>query len=889
VASQKDLNPKVRRMWLFLSLGISSYFLGDLIWAYYENILGIDAFPSVADIFYLLFPLLMAAGLFIMPSASLSSRERWRYYFDMAIILITVFMSMWYFIIQPTAITSAGDLLSQIISVAYPIGDMIIIFGIVGGILQKPERNTQSALVYLFAGILFFVGADVAYAYTSLAETYVSGSWIDAGWYIAIALFLFAALRQMYRLPDDSQDSYGLRMVESFFHILPNISIVAGAVLTAAIVIFNFNSQATWLIVGAALSLILLIVRGALDYALQTKFVLAFALTAFVVASAISLIYYNTFIYESSQNFRSLAINAANLAALQQNGDELIRISSVEDPLYEKYRVQNIKIRSTDPRFVFVYTMRKDENGIYFVVDAGEPGEEGLAAFGERYDDASPTLSENFDTMTEAVADSEIYTDKFGSFLSAYAPIFTEDGTKVGVIGIDIDASTIVQNQRQILNQTIWIVVAASLLSLLLGYIAGNFLIKPVKQLTIDTGKFAEGDLSFRTNILTNDEVGKLGLSFNTMVNQIQSLVTGLEQRVNERTADLEGANQQVARRAKQFESISRVTHTISATRDLDSLLNQTTVAINREFGFYHIGIFLLDTAREYAVLSAANSAGGQKMLERSHRLKVGETGMVGFVTSTGRPRIALNTGTDAVFFNNPDLPETRSEIALPLRAGEEIIGALDVQSTEPNAFTQEDINILSSLADQVSIAIQNARQYEETRKALAESNSLSKQFIQTGWSRFTHINRLEGIRHTSAKSTLLYRQSGMNQKDEGHSDKFQLKAKGRGTILSLPVKLRGEVIGSVDIHSPENRRWDQDELDIVTAILERSAIAMENARLLADSQKLAAKERTIGEISSKISAQSNVDELLKIAAQELGRTLPGMEISVQLKQEDVE
>ena len=275
-------------------------------------------------------------------------------------------------------------------------------------------------------------------------------------------------------------------------------------------------------------------------------------------------------------------------------------------------------------------------------------------------------------------------------------------------------------------------------------------------------------------------------------------------------------------------------------------------------------------------------------MLERSHRLKIGETGMVGYVTSTGRPRIALNTGTDAVFFNNPDLPETRSEIALPLKVGEEIIGALDVQSLEANAFKQEDINILSTLADQVSIAIQNARQYEETRRALAESNSLSKQFVQTGWSRFERTSKLEGIRHTGAKSTLLYKKSGKS-KDEGDSDRVQLKTKGRGAVLSLPVKLRGEVIGSVDIRSPENRQWDQDELDIVNAIIERSAIAMENARLLADSQKLAAKERTIGEISAKISAQSDVDELLKTATQELGRTLPGMEISIQLKKEDTE
>ncbi len=369
---------------------------------------------------------------------------------------------------------------------------------------------------------------------------------------------------------------------------------------------------------------------------------------------------------------------------------------------------------------------------------------------------------------------------------------------------------------------------------------------------------------------------------------ELQTFSAGLEKLVQERTAELDLARVTSERRAKQFEAISQIARTISATRNLDGLLVQIAMVINQEFGFYHIGIFLLDTAKEYAVLSASNSLGGRIMLERSHRLKIGETGIVGYVTSTGKPRIALDTGADAVFFNNPDLPETRSEIALPLRIGEEILGALDVQSIESNAFRQEDVSILSTLADQVSIAIQNARQFEETRRALVESNSLSKQFNQTGWSRFTRTNKLEGIRHTGAKSTLLYKKSGKG-KDESDSDKNQLKAQGRGAVLSLPIKLRGEVIGSVDVRSPENRRWDQDELDIVTAIIERSAIAMENARLLADSQKLAAKERTIGEISARISAQSEVDELLKTATQELGRTLPGMEISVQLRREEAE
>ena len=241
---------------------------------------------------------------------------------------------------------------------------------------------------------------------------------------------------------------------------------------------------------------------------------------------------------------------------------------------------------------------------------------------------------------------------------------------------------------------------------------------------------------------------------------------------------------------------------------------------------------------------------------------------------------MALNTGQDAVFFNNPDLPNTHSEIAVPLKVREEIIGALDVQSTEENAFGQEDINILTALADQVSIAIQNARQYEETRKALAESVASARQFVQMGWQQFTKSQKIEGVRHSGARSTILY--ANKNGDADTPSNGPETRAKNRGVSLSLPVKLRGEVIGTVDVHSVDNRRWDQDELDIVSAIIERAAIAMENARLLAESQKRAAKERTIGEISAKISAQSDIDQLLKTAAQELTRTLPGAEIAIQ-------
>ena len=471
----------------------------------------------------------------------------------------------------------------------------------------------------------------------------------------------------------------------------------------------------------------------------------------------------------------------------------------------------------------------------------------------------------------------------------SYAPIASNGYSLALVVPVDemqgaisaARAETQAQTQAAI-RTAVLLLLGLFVVSVAVSIWLGQVIAAPVRRLTEVAGRITAGDLTVQATSDTGDEIGTLASAFNAMTARLRETLEGLEQKVEARTAELSTANQNQERRAKQFEAIALVARTISSTRDLDSLLTQITTTINREFGFYHIGIFLVDQAREYAVLSAANSSGGQVMLARGHRLKIGEAGLVGYVTATGRARVALDVGADAVFFDNPDLPDTRSEIALPLRVGDELFGALDVQSTTSNAFSQEDISILSTLADQVSIAIQNARQFEETRNALTESEALSRQFIRTGWTQFTRAQRLEGIRHTGAKSTLLYRKPGKNGKD-GAPGTSQLRPKGRGAVLSLPVKLRGEVIGTVDIRSPENRQWDQDELDIVTAIIERAAIAMENARLLAESQKLAAKERTIGEITAKISTQSEINELLKTAAQELGRTLPGMEIAIQL------
>ncbi|MFN2303496.1 MAG: GAF domain-containing protein, partial [Anaerolineales bacterium] len=219
---------------------------------------------------------------------------------------------------------------------------------------------------------------------------------------------------------------------------------------------------------------------------------------------------------------------------------------------------------------------------------------------------------------------------------------------------------------------------------------------------------------------------------------ELRSLQSNLEVLIEERTnelaqrsIELETANQSNQQRAAQFEAIAQVANAIASIRTLKELLPKITQYISEKFNFYHIGIFLNDASNQYAILSAANSEGGQRMLARRHQLKIGEQGIVGSVASTGAPRIALDVGEDATFFNNPDLPNTHSEMALPLTISGKTVGVLDVQSTEPEAFDQDDLQILSILADQVSLAIENARLFEESSKSITEAEALYRQYLR--------------------------------------------------------------------------------------------------------------------------------------------------------------
>jgi nitrate/nitrite-specific signal transduction histidine kinase len=400
----------------------------------------------------------------------------------------------------------------------------------------------------------------------------------------------------------------------------------------------------------------------------------------------------------------------------------------------------------------------------------------------------------------------------------------------------------------------------------------------PITKLAGAVEQVARGNFYERADIERDDEIGALANSFNSMADELQQLVTSLEGRVAERTEDLE-------KQATRLRVASEVARDAATARSLDQLLNRSAQLILDRFGFYHTGIFLLDHNREYAVLRASPTPAGQEMLARQHRLRVGETGIVGYVAATGEPRIALDTGADAVYFRNPLLPQTHSELALPLKVENRVIGVLDVQSDQPEAFKQDDIATLQIMADQLGTAIERTRLLQEFEQSLAEIERVYQRFTRESWQGFLEHQkavggysfdglRLEPLAEVSPEvRQVLKRGAAVSSSGEGLQ---------RAT-LSVPVKLRGQTLGVINVKLQGNN-IPPDTAALVDEAAARLAFALENSRLIAESQQRASRERAIADASAKIGASRDTEQIMRAAIEELQNLLGDPEVAIQLK-----
>ncbi len=401
---------------------------------------------------------------------------------------------------------------------------------------------------------------------------------------------------------------------------------------------------------------------------------------------------------------------------------------------------------------------------------------------------------------------------------------------------------------KELQTSFIFVTIVIMGLGAIIAYSISESVSSPMRELTDVFAQVEKGDLQQRARVTATDEVGELAIYFNRMLTRIEELQFNLEKQVRDQTEKLRASNE-----------VGRIASTIL---DPDALISQVVNLIAKTFDYYYVSVFLVAENGRWAELIDATGTSGEILKARRHRLEVGGNSMVGSAISSKEAQLAMDVGESAVRFNNPLLPNTRSELALPLIVGDRAIGALDVQSIREADFKTDDIATLQNLANQVAISIENARLFREMEEALNELRQSNRQYISSAWEEKLQAGKLE----YSVKSHLV--PSTEETKD-----------------IAVNLNLRDQPIGYIQMQV--DGEWSQEDQAWVESLATQVAVSLENARLVEESNQSALRERLSTSIIQKLWSTPSIDGILQTAARELGRALEASEATIELKMKD--
>jgi GAF domain-containing protein/HAMP domain-containing protein len=393
--------------------------------------------------------------------------------------------------------------------------------------------------------------------------------------------------------------------------------------------------------------------------------------------------------------------------------------------------------------------------------------------------------------------------------------------------------------------------IVFSLLALLLGAVLSYYVSRavsdPIRELIETFDKIEQGDLSQRAPISATDELGIVTMHFNRMVSRLEGLQNTLEQQVAERT--------------KQLTATNEVGKAAASSLDPDELLARVIQLFPQQFNYYHAAIYLLDPSGKWAELKEATGEAGHVLKQNRYRIEVSGKTMVGTAIRERSARIAQIASEEKQRLDNPLLPYTRSEIALPMLVGDRVLGALNVQSTKEWDFGPQVIETMQNMVGQVAIALENARLFQEAQYNIREMRTIQQQYLHEGWSEFT----------AQKEEELEY---GVGDELDENSKK-----------IDVPISLRDQILGQITFESKEN--WTPEQETLANAVATQAAVALENARLVSESRQIAMYERMLAEINSKIWSSATIDGVLQTVAKELGRRLSASQVTIELNLED--
>jgi GAF domain-containing protein/HAMP domain-containing protein len=471
----------------------------------------------------------------------------------------------------------------------------------------------------------------------------------------------------------------------------------------------------------------------------------------------------------------------------------------------------------------------------------------------------SPSEQDGLELADEAFEAGEVRWREFGGYLVLSGPI-TAGQQQIGTLQLAFDQSRFQSALGAMQFPMAGVALTLVAVAVVVVGAITRYALSPLRELTAASEEIGRGNLNVAVPIRGTQEMAALGVALERMRADLLALYRDLEQQVSS-----------LERRARYQEATAAVARGVASMLDLEDLLSRTVTQVSGQLGFYHTGVFLLDPTGEWAELRAASSEGGKRMLVRRHRLPVAEEGIVGYVASRGEARVASDIGEDAAYFDNPDLPETRSEVALPLRARGEILGVLDVHSKEREAFTEEDVAVLQTLADQVATAISNARLFGQVQEALEAERRAYGEMSLTAWAEALRGRGAVGY-HCDADAIVPVTES-VKVEDDG------LPA------LDIPITVHDQVIGTIRARKPKDTgEWTAEETDLMAALVEQLGLALESARLYQDTQRRAAHERLVGEMAARMRETLDVDTVLQTAIRSMGETLDIAEVEVRMR-----
>jgi GAF domain-containing protein len=340
-----------------------------------------------------------------------------------------------------------------------------------------------------------------------------------------------------------------------------------------------------------------------------------------------------------------------------------------------------------------------------------------------------------------------------------------------------------------------------------------------------------------------------------------------LEQLILQRTQSLE-------RKASQLETTSEIAKLSSEMVDPEVLMFHAVDLIQTRFGFFHASIFMLDDSGNWANLVASTGEVGRKLLAQHFRLAVGSTSIIGWVTTNRTLRISQDVNEDPFYFKSPLLSETRAELAVPLIVGSRLLGVLDIQSTHPKSFSDDDIRAIQALADELALAVDRARLLKETQQQLEKFRSSYRDLARQSWRRISRAGLESAI--------LVGSRFDVDGVDEEDFKTLEQAAQNAETFLSqdqqeiaIPVKMRGEHIATIGARkTSKNERWSADEIELLEAVSGQVALALENARQYTEEHRRVSELEVVNRVSQAVSQHLRLDSLYRVVHAQINQVL---------------